>query len=78
MKTLTVDDSKRIRLPDAKPRQVFAYTNHADGSITLTRVEPVGGRPAHVKLEKRGKYTVGVLDRPINEEAFKQALEEFP
>ena len=36
MKTLTVDDSKRIRIPDAKPRQVFAYTNNGDGTITLT------------------------------------------
>ena len=35
MKTLTVDDQKRIRLPDARPRQVFAYEPEADGTIRL-------------------------------------------
>ena len=39
MKTLTVDDSKRIRIPDAEPRQVFAYTQNGDGSITLMPVK---------------------------------------
>jgi hypothetical protein len=39
MKTLTVDDSKRIRIPDAEPRQVFAYTQNEDGSITLVPVK---------------------------------------
>ncbi len=40
MKTLTVDDSKRIRLPDAKPRQVFSYEAKPDGSISLVPVVP--------------------------------------
>lgn len=39
MKTLTVDDQKRIRIPDAKPRQVYAYQNNGDGTITLTAVK---------------------------------------
>ena len=39
MKTLTVDDSRRIRIPDAEPRQVFAYTQNGDGSITLVPVK---------------------------------------
>ncbi len=39
MKTLTVDDPKRIGLPDAKPRRVFAYANNGDGTLTLTQVE---------------------------------------
>jgi hypothetical protein len=30
---------KRVRLPDAKPLQVFAYTNNGDGSFTLTVVK---------------------------------------
>jgi hypothetical protein len=38
MKTLTADDSKRIRIPDAKPRQVFAYAND-NGTIILTPVK---------------------------------------
>ena len=36
MKTLTVDDQKRI--PEARPRTKFAYENHGNGTITLTEV----------------------------------------
>lgn len=39
MKTLTVDDQKRIRIPNAKPRQIFAYTANPDGIITLVPVK---------------------------------------
>jgi hypothetical protein len=39
MKTLTADKYKRLRIPDAKPRQVFAYANNGDGSFTLTVVK---------------------------------------
>jgi len=38
VKTLRVDASKRVRIPDAKPQQVFAYENNGDGTITLTLV----------------------------------------
>ena len=38
MKTLTVDAHKRIRIPEAKPRQVFAYESNGKGSFTLTVV----------------------------------------
>ena len=45
MKTLTVDDYKRIRFPDVKPRQVFAYENHGDGRLTLTLVRAEAQEP---------------------------------
>lgn len=45
MKTLTVDDHQRIRMPDAKPRQVFAYENHGDGHVTLTLVTSAAHEP---------------------------------
>jgi hypothetical protein len=45
MKTLTVDDQKRIRIPDAKPRQVFAYENFGDGRLTLTLVKAEAQEP---------------------------------
>ena len=45
MKTLTVDDQKRIRIPDAKPRQVFAYANNGDGTLTLTLVKAEASEP---------------------------------
>lgn len=77
MKTITVDDYNRVRLPDAKPRQVLAYEN-AGGTMTLTPVEPVQARPAKVTVSKRGRFTIGVLDRDINESALSEALAEFP
>ena len=45
MKTLTVDDQKRIRIPDATPRQVFAYANNGDGTLTLTLVKAEAAEP---------------------------------
>jgi hypothetical protein len=40
MKTLTVDDYQRVRLPDAKPRAKFSYEVMQDGSIKLTELAP--------------------------------------
>lgn len=45
MKTLTVDDQKRIRIPDARPRQVFSYEPDADGSIRLVPVKADAKEP---------------------------------
>lgn len=39
MQTLKADAKKRVCIPDAKPHQVFAYTNSGDGSFTLTVVK---------------------------------------
>ena len=77
MKTLTVDDQKRIRIPDARPRQVFAYENRG-GTVTLTPVEPVRSKPVTVRVEKRRGFSVGVSDQPISLAAIKEALSEFP
>ena len=38
MHTLIVDTKKRIRLPDAKSKQVFAYERQGDGQFLLTRL----------------------------------------
>lgn len=78
MKTLTVDDNNRVQLPDVKPYQVFAHEKEADGRIILTPLATEVSKPANVRFEKRGRYTVGVLDREINEEALKEALANFP
>jgi len=40
MKTLTVGDCQRIRLPEVKPGQVFAYEPNSDGTIKLVPVMP--------------------------------------
>ncbi len=55
MKTLTVDDRQRIRLPKAKAGQVFAYEPNPDGTIKLVPVvRKPGPRRVVAKLVKRG------------------------
>jgi hypothetical protein len=78
MKTLTVDDYQRVRLPDVAPRTKFAYEKDADGRITLTKLEPALRRPAKVRFVKRNGRTVAVTDQAISLEAIKEALAEFP
>ena len=78
MKTLTVDDYQRIRLPDVEPRTKFAYEKDLQGRIMLTKLERVHGRPAKVRFEKRNGRTVGVTDQPISLQSIKEALAEFP
>jgi len=39
MKTLKVDPSKRVRIPDAIPGQVFEYSRNGENSFTLTLVK---------------------------------------
>jgi hypothetical protein len=78
MKTLTVDDYQRVRLPDVEPRTKFAYAKDAHGRITLTRIEPAPVRPAKVRFIEKDGYTVATTDQPISLEALKAALAEFP
>jgi len=81
MKTATVDEKHRIKIPELKPGQVVAYDRGKNGTITLTKVKPAKkdeNGPAKVRFEKRGRYTVGVTDRPINMEVVHQLLKEFP
>jgi hypothetical protein len=37
--TVVADKWKRVRIPDAAPKQLFAYTNNGDGTRTLTEVK---------------------------------------
>ena len=50
MKTLTVDERQRVRLPQATPGQVFAYESDSDGSIKLV---PVETKPAPKRVVAR-------------------------
>ena len=78
--TITADAKKRVRLGLAKPGDRFDVQVTGDGAFILRRLEPVKkpDRPTKVRFEKRGGYTVGVTDRPINEEALKEAPADFP
>ena len=75
MKTVTVDKYKRIRIPDVKPRQVFAYEQNG-GRFTLTLVEPV--QPKKAKLVRRNGKTYLVSDHSITNEDVYRAMADFP
>jgi len=64
MKTLTVDAHKRVRIPDAKPKQVFAYETNLDGTVTLTPV----------KAELKGRFPRGSLLKYITPARDKEQL----
>ncbi len=58
MKTLTVDDRQRVRLPQVKPGQVYAYEPDADGSIKLVPViTKPGPKRVLAKMVKSGGGT---------------------
>jgi hypothetical protein len=77
--TVVTDNKKRVTLRLAKPGDRFDVQLVSDGNYVLTRLEPVRAKgPTKVRIEKRGQYHVGVLGHPINEEALKEALSEFP
>ena len=48
MHVITADKYKRVRLPDAKPNQLFAYAN-SNGSIMLTPVKAEATKPRFPK-----------------------------
>jgi len=77
--TVVADNKKRVTLRLARPGDRFDVQISGSGKYILTKLEPVSGwLPAKVRIKKRGKYHVGVLDRPIREVALKEALAEFP
>lgn len=77
--TVVADAKRRVTIRPAKPGERFDVQIVGDGKFILTRLEPVPELPpAKVRIEKRGLYSVGVLDRPINEQAIIEALSEFP
>jgi hypothetical protein len=77
--TVVTDNKKRVTLRLAKPGDRFDVQVVSDGNYVLTRLEPVRQMAsAKVRIEKRGRFHVGVLDHPINEEALQEALAQFP
>lgn len=75
MKTVTVDKYKRIRIPNVKPRQVFAYEQNG-AQFILTLVQPV--QPKKARLVRRKGKTCLLSDHSITSEDVYRALAEFP
>ena len=66
MNTITVDDRKRVRIPEAKPGQVFDLAANSDGSYLLIPV-----KAEHKPRFPRGslrKYFTGELGRKRDRE----------
>ena len=77
--TIIADSKKRFTIRMAKTGERYDVQVDGDGRFVLTRLEPIQVAPTSiVKIVKRGKYSVGVLNRPINERALKEALSDFP
>jgi hypothetical protein len=77
--TVVADSKKRVTIRLAQPGERFDVQVAGEGKFLLTRLEPIpGAPPPKVKIVKRGRYSVGVLDQPINERALKEALSDFP
>jgi len=78
MKTVTVDNKKRVRIPEFKPGQVFTYATNPDGRVTLTEVKPVEPTPPKVKVITEGGRKFLLSDRIVSNADVQKALEEFP
>jgi hypothetical protein len=76
--TVTADNKRRVVLPSAKPGDLFEVQFSGEGKLTLTKLKPIRSRTTPVRFEKRGKYTVGISERPVSSEAIRQALADFP
>ena len=63
--TLIVDSKKRIRLPDAQPKQVFAYERQGEGQFSLTRL---------IKEEPAETFPRGSLKKYLTRAKAKEEL----
>lgn len=76
--TTKADDQKRIVLPEAKPGQVYAVQENLDGSFTLKAVGSVASALPTCRLADEDGFPVVVPNQPIDEQAIKELLAEFP
>lgn len=76
--TVIADAKKCVLIPSAHPGDRFDLQMNGDGKFILTLLQPDLPQPANVSIEKRGGFSVGVLDHPIDEQALADALNEFP
>lgn len=76
--TVIADRKKCVLLPTAQPGDRFDLQFAGEGKFVLTRLESGPPRPAQVRVEQRGGFSVGVLDRSMDEQALAEALNEFP
>jgi len=79
VQTVTTDKSNRVRLPEAKPGQVFDYAFNADGVFILTPVKKAEPEPPKFKFVKNKNGCLVIdTDRTVSPETLKELLSEFP
>ncbi len=76
--TTKADNQKRVVVPRAKPGQVYAVQENADGSFTLTAVKPGASVTPTCRLANEDGFPVAVPNQPIDEQAIIELLAEFP
>ena len=75
--TVIADNEKRLGLPQAQPGGRFGVQVCANGFV-LRKLESVSPGPAKVKFIKRDGFTVAMADQPMDEDALREALANFP
>jgi hypothetical protein len=79
VKTVTVDDRKRLRIGTTKPGQVFSIDSAPDGSIKLVPLVPKSEPPRiTAKLVKQGGALIFQIPKgyKLNPEAIGRAVAE--
>jgi len=76
--TVVADSKRRVVLPVAQPGDRFDLRVAEDGTVVLAKLGRVPSQPAQVRVEQRNGFSVGVSDQPINDDALREALAEFP
>jgi hypothetical protein len=78
MITTKADDEKRVMVPQARPGQVYAVQENADGSLTLSPVISEKVPNLTCRLGNEDGFTVAVPGQPIDERAINELLADFP
>ncbi|MCI0720970.1 MAG: hypothetical protein L0338_18680 [Acidobacteria bacterium] len=75
--TVIADNEKRVVLPDAQPGECFDV-QVCDNGFVLRKLKSLSPGPAKVNFIKRDGFTVAMADQPIDEQALREALANFP
>jgi hypothetical protein len=76
--TTKADNQRRLTVPQAKPGQIYAVHENADGSLTLKMVTMPEQEQLKCHLDLENGFTVAVPEQPIDEHAIKELLADFP
>ena len=76
--TITIDEKRRASLgSEFKPGDSFRREVHGN-TVIFRKVEVSPNKKSVARFEKRGRYTVGMLDHTLDKEKIKEGLAEFP